>query len=422
MYLSLYNGLLRLASPMIERHLKKRISEGKEDEGRLDERMGEPSRNRPTGEVIWIHAASVGESISVLPLIEVLLAQKSDRNILLTTGSVTSANLMEDRLPSGAIHQFVPIDTKSAVHGFLNHWQPQIAIWTESEIWPNLITETARREIPMMLINARMTEQSFSMWRKTGGLIKRLLRKFDYIHAQSQLAADRLEYLGAKDIEVLGNLKFCSPPLPFNNELYRQMLSQTERRKVWLAASTHKGEEAIVAESHLNLKKSFKNLLTIIVPRHPERADEIASKLGEAGFNVSRRSQRQEITPETDIYLADTMGEMGLFYRIADVVFVGGSLVDKGGQNPLEPARLNSAIMFGPHMSNFNEIATDLMQNQAALQVKDGSELTTATYNLLSEVKIRGALAERADQVVKSGETVLGTLVVEIDKLLSGKD
>jgi len=422
MYLSLYNGLLRLASPMIERHLKKRIAEGKEDEGRMDERMGEPSRNRPVGDVIWIHAASVGESISVLPLIEALLIRNPERNVLLTTGSVTSAHLMEERLPSGAIHQFVPIDTKSAVHGFLDHWRPQLAIWTESEIWPNLITETARRKIPMMLINARMTAQSFSMWRKTGGLIKRLLKKFSYIHAQSQLAADRLEYLGAKDVEVLGNLKFCSPPLPFNNELFRQILSQIERRKVWLAASTHKGEEAIIAETHLNLKKSFKNLLTIIVPRHPERADEITSKLNEAGFNVARRSIRQQITPETDIYLADTMGEMGLFYRIADVVFVGGSLVEKGGQNPLEPARLNCAIMFGPHMSNFSEIATDLLQNQAALQVKDGSELTTATYNLLSEIQVCGTLAKRAGQVVKSGETVLGKLIVEIDEQLSGKD
>ena len=422
MYLSLYNGLLRLASPMIERHLKKRIAEGKEDEGRMDERMGEPSRNRPVGDVIWIHAASVGESISVLPLIEALLIRNPERNVLLTTGSVTSAHLMEERLPSGAIHQFVPIDTKSAVHGFLDHWRPQLAIWTESEIWPNLITETARRKIPMMLINARMTAQSFSMWRKTGGLIKRLLKKFNYIHAQSQLTADRLEYLGAKDVEVLGNLKFCSPPLPFNNELFRQILSQIERRKVWLAASTHKGEEAIIAETHLNLKKSFKNLLTIIVPRHPERADEITSKLNEAGFNVARRSIRQQITPETDIYLADTMGEMGLFYRIADVVFVGGSLVEKGGQNPLEPARLNCAIMFGPHMSNFSEIATDLLQNQAALQVKDGSELTTATYNLLSEIQVCGTLAKRAGQVVKSGETVLGKLIVEIDEQLSGKD
>ncbi len=422
MYLSLYNGLLKLVSPAIHRHLKKRVAEGKEIESRLDERLGEPSRNRPAGELIWMHAASVGESLSVLPLINVLLARNPERTILITTGSVTSARLMEERLPTGALHQFVPIDTKTAVQGFLDHWQPQLAIWVESEIWPNLISETSRRKIPMMLINARITSNSFSMWRKTGGLIKRILRKFDYIHAQSELAADRLEYLGAKDVEVLGNLKFSSPPLPFNNERFRELARQTERRKIWLAASTHKGEEAVAAAAHLSLRQKVKGLLTIIVPRHPDRADEIMDKLLEAGFKVAQRSRRQTIEPDTDIYLADTMGEMGLFYRLADVVFVGGSLVDKGGQNPLEPARLNSAIMFGPYMSNFNEIATDLLQNQAALQVKDGTELVQAAYSLISEVKVRGALASRADEVVKSGEAVLGKLVVEIEKILSGKE
>jgi 3-deoxy-D-manno-octulosonic-acid transferase len=422
MYLAFYNGVMKLALPMIQRHLKKRLDEGKEDPHRFEERMGEASRLRPPGQVVWIHAASVGESISVLPLIQTLLTRDPSRTVLITTGSVTSARLMQDRLPSGAIHQFVPIDTKKAVREFLDHWQPQLAIWTESEIWPNLINETARRDVPMMLINARMTSGTFSMWRKTGGLIKKLIRKFDYIHAQSQLTADRLEYLGAKDIKVLGNLKFCSPPLPYHNQAFRKIQGEIEGRKIWLAASTHKGEEAIVAAAHLAMKDKLKKLLTVIVPRHPERGDEIVDKLKEAGFNVAQRSAGQAITDETDIYIADTIGELGLFYRLIDVVFVGGSLVKKGGQNPLEPARLSCAIIFGPDMTNFNEIATDLLDNEGAVQIRDGSQLATITYNLLSQRKVAGEMSNAADAVVKNGEAILGQIVLQAETMLAGKD
>ncbi|MEH6494794.1 MAG: 3-deoxy-D-manno-octulosonic acid transferase [Pseudomonas marincola] len=400
----------------------KRLDAGKEDPERYEERFGEPSRMRPAGELIWIHAASVGESISALPLIKVLLAGQNDRTVLITTGSVTSAKIMADRLPTGAFHQFVPIDTKEAVNRFLDYWQPQTAIWLESEIWPNLIFETSRRKIPMMLLNARMTSGSFGMWRKTGGLIKKLLKKFDYIHAQSSLTADRLEYFGVKNIETLGNLKFCSPPLPFQKEPFRALKAATDKRKVWLAASTHKGEEAVVAQAHIILKQQIKSLLTVIVPRHPERADEIQEKLTSAGFKVARRSLRQKITDDTDFYLADTIGELGLFYRICDVVFIGGSLADKGGQNPLEAARLSCAIMFGPNMSNFSEIVRDLLENKAALQLKDGTELAKATYVLMTEINVRAELAYNATEVVKTGEALLGHIAKQVENKLVGKD
>ncbi|OUR77488.1 hypothetical protein A9Q83_11090 [Alphaproteobacteria bacterium 46_93_T64] len=422
MYLFFYNGFLSMSSRFIRNHIKKRLEEGKEDPNRYEERFGEPSRMRPAGELIWIHAASVGESVSALPLINALLAHKSDRTVLITTGSVTSAELLADRLPAGAFHQFVPVDTKEAVERFLDYWQPQVAIWLESEIWPNLINETSRRKIPMMLLNARMTSSTFNMWRKTGGFIKKLLKKFDYVHAQSSLTADRLEYLGVKDVETLGNLKFCSPPLPFQKDPFRVLRAATEKRKVWLAASTHKGEEAIVAEAHISIKKQIGSLLTIIVPRHPDRAGEIHEKLASAGFKIARRSLRQKITSDTDVYLADTIGELGLFYRISDVVFIGGSLVDKGGQNPLEAARLSSAIMFGPYMSNFSEIVRDLLENKAALQLKDGTELANATYVLMSEANIRSELAYNASEVVKTGEALLAHIVTQVEDKLAGKD
>lgn len=422
MYLWMYNGLLALSSPFIKSHLKKRLAEGKEDASRFDERFGEPSRLRPVGTLIWIHAASVGEAMSVLPLIKVVLGRNHDSSVLLTTGTITSANLMQEQLPTGAFHQYVPIDSKESVKRFLDYWQPNMAIWMESEIWPNLINQTSKRQIPMLMLNARITENSFNLWRKTGGLIKRLFRKFDYIHAQSDLAAERLKFLGAEEVETLGNLKFCSPPLPFQKEPFRAVKDSFDNRKVWLAASTHKGEEALVAAAHLALKSKIKTLLTVIVPRHPERGDEITSKLIEAGFNVARRSQREKVTPETDIYIADTIGELGIFYRLVDVVFVGGSLVEKGGQNLLEAARLNCAIMHGPNMSNFSEIVDDLKQNNAVIQVNNGSELVTATYSLMTEIRVRSALAANAADVVATGENLLVHLVKEIEERLEGKE
>lgn len=418
MYLPMYNGLLWIASPFIKHHLKKRLEEGKEDASRFDERFGEPSRLRPSGELIWFHAASVGEAVSALPLIKVLLARNSDRSILMTTGTMTSAALMQERLPAGAFHQFVPIDTKSSVTRFLDYWQPQMAIWMESEIWPNLINQTSKRKIPMLMLNARITESSFNLWRKTGGLSKKLLKKFDYIHAQSDLAAERLKYLGAEEVEALGNLKFCSPPLPFQNERFREIKAAVKDRKIWLASSTHKGEEAIVASAHLAMKTGIKNLLTIIVPRHPDRGEEIMVKLQEAGFNVARRSLRQPIQKDTDIYLADTIGELGLFYRLVEVVYMGGSLVQKGGQNVLEAARLNCAIMHGPDMSNFTEIVTDLKNNKGIIQVNNGSDLASVTYRLLSEMRYRTTLAENAMEVVTKGEVLLGHLVKRVEDAL----
>jgi len=418
----MYNGLLWIASPFIKRHLNKRLEEGKEDASRFDERFGEPSRLRPAGELIWFHAASVGEAMSALPLITVLLARNNKRSILMTTGTKTSADLMQERLPAGAFHQFVPIDTKESVTRFLDYWQPQLAIWMESEIWPNLIHQTSQRKIPMLMINARITDASFNLWRKTGGLSKALLKKFKYIHAQSELSAERMKYLGAEEVEALGNLKFCSPPLPFQNERFRELKIAVKNRKVWLASSTHKGEEAIIASAHLALKSKVKNLLTIIVPRHPDRGEEIASKLQEAGFNVAQRSLRQPIEPSTDIYVADTIGELGLFYRLVEVVFMGGSLVQKGGQNLLEAARLECAIMHGPDMSNFVEIVADLQNNSGLIQVKDGSELAAVTYKLLSELRYRATLSENAIEVVTKGDALLGHLVKRIEDTLVETD
>ncbi|GLQ07718.1 3-deoxy-D-manno-octulosonic acid transferase [Sneathiella chinensis] len=421
MYMSLYNGLLALAYPFIKRHMKKRLDNGKEDAARFEERFGEPTRVRPPGPLVWIHAASVGEAVSVLPLIRELVARDRRRSVLLTTGSVTSARLMQDQLPPGALHQFVPIDTKEAVGRFLDYWQPQAAVWMESEIWPNLINQTHRRHIPMLMINARITESSFSMWRKTGGFAKRLLGKFTYIHAQSSIAGERLKYLGAKNVEVLGNLKFCSPPLPFHTEGFRAARAAFEGRRLFLAASTHKGEEGIIAAAHQALKNSVPRLLTVIVPRHPERGDAIIQKLTESGLVVAQRSRGENVTPQTDIYLADTIGELGVFYRLADIVFIGGSLVEKGGQNPLEAARLNCAIMHGPHMSNFAEIAEDLYNEKAALRVNNQGELITATKTLFADINVRSRLSNNAQEVVKKGEALLGHLVRKVEETMTGE-
>lgn len=419
MYMAIYNMALWAVSPLIRRHLEKRLAAGKEDRRRFSEREGEPSRTRPEGELIWIHAASLGESLSSLPLIKGLLANKSERSILVTTGSVTSANLMEERLPAGAFHQFVPVDKKENVRRFLDYWRPDLAIWIESELWPNLITETSRREIPMMMVNGRMTEKTFHLWRKSGGFGKKLISKFDYCHCQNVETEARLNFLGARDVACLGNLKYSADPLPLQKDPYRRMLRAVRNRKAWLAASTHPGEEAYIVEAHRTLKQIIPDLLTIIVPRHPERGDDIVGKVKMAGLSVVQRSKGQFPDINDEIYIADTIGELGLFYNLLDVVFVGGSLVPKGGQNLLEPARMHCAIVHGPHMDNFLDVAADLHAGDAAITVRNVAELTKAIGGLLASTGRRVEMAGNGLFVIRSGDRILDTVLAKIEELLS---
>ena len=356
MMLTLYRIATELGSPIIRLYLKRRIVKGKEDHKRLGERKGKSSTPRPVGTLIWVHAASVGESLSMVPLIEWLLKNDKLLHVLLTTGTVSSAKLMGNRLPRRAFHRYVPIDRINYVRRFLYHWKPDMALWAESEFWPNLILETQNLGIPMILVNGRISPKSFAGWKKARAIIFRLLQNFELCLGQTEEDAERLRLLGAKRYKCLGNLKFAVSPLPADTNELLKLQQHMDGRPCWLAASTHSGEEKIVAYVHTELKKKYKSVLTILAPRHPAREPEITSMLMKQNcLTVAHRSKGDTPSRETDIYLVDTLGELGLFFRLSDIVFMGKSMVPLGGQNPLEALKLGCAVIHGPHMTIFKK-------------------------------------------------------------------
>jgi 3-deoxy-D-manno-octulosonic-acid transferase len=382
MMLAAYRGLTKAAGPLILLALRLRRRRGKEHAVRAGERIGRPGLARPEGRLIWLHAASVGEAISLLRLIERL---QVGYTVLLTTGTVASAELMARRLPDGALHQFVPIDRLAWVRRFLDHWRPDLALWAESEFWPNLLTETARRSVPMILLNGRVSDRSFARWQRLPGLIGPMLAAFVLCLGQTGRDAERLRALGAANAATVGNLKFAAAPLHADPKALAALALQLADRPRWLAASTHEGEELLAGRVHRRLAAEFPTLVSLIAPRHPERGDAIARALTEAGFTVSRRSLGEPIAPATEIYLADSFGEFGLLFRLVPVVWMGKSLIGRGGQNPLEPARLGAAVLFGPHMGNFVDIAERMAQAGAAFRVADEADLATAVRARLAE-------------------------------------
>ncbi|WP_334128670.1 3-deoxy-D-manno-octulosonic acid transferase [Sneathiella sp.] len=418
MALALYNALLTLGGPLLDQHLKARLKRGKEDPKRFPERMGMASRPRPRGTVIWIHAASVGESVSALPLIEGLLAADDDRHVLLTTGTRTSAEIMAGRLPARAFHQYVPLDRKKAVRLFLDHWTPDLAIWMESELWPNLIHETGARRIPMLLVNARITEKSYRSWRRSFGLAGHLLGNFTRCLAQSERSAHYLRALGAPSVDFFGNLKFAAKPLPADPEKLDALTGAIGDRPRWLAASTHRAEEEIILGADRILREERPDLLTLIVPRHPERGAEVATLAARQGLAVRRRAEGALPDAACAVYVADTIGELGLFYRATDIAFIGGSLVPKGGQNPLEAARLDCALLHGPHMSNFAEVMTAFNARSASREVTDAESLAAAVRDYLDNPWICRDMAFRAAAVVTGGQETLERTLKVIEETL----
>jgi 3-deoxy-D-manno-octulosonic-acid transferase len=381
----------------------------------MAERFGHAGLERPGGPLIWIHAASVGEANSVLPLIDLLAGRPVPPAILLTTGTVTSARLMAQRLPAGVLHQFVPVDTPGAVRRFLDHWRPDLALWLESEFWPNLIRETRARGTPMLLINARLSPTSYKRWRRLPGIIRPVLACFSLCLAQSRAEADRLADLGAPDARYGGNLKSAAPPLPADDADLAALQAALGDRPRWLAASTHDGEETIAADCHQRLKPDFPRLLTTIVPRHPERGAAIRDALVARGLSVAQRSTGQMPDSGTDIYLADTLGELGLFYRLNNIAFIGGSLVPHGGQNPLEAARLGCAILHGPQVFNFSETIGELTAAGAAHVVDDGEALKQALADLLREPDVLRQRVASATDAASDGDGILEDILREID-------
>ena len=386
-----YRILTMLIAPLLPLWLFIRRLRGKEDRLRFRERFGIASQPRPPGTLLWLHAASVGESNSVLPFIFKMRAHYPHINLLLTTGTVTSAALMQKRLPKDVIHQYAPIDTPKATDRFIWHWRPDFAFWVESEFWPNLIWTANDFGSFMGVINARMSERSFASWQKRPAMIHDMLSCFNLVFAQSEQDGARLKTLGAKHMSCCGNIKYDAATLPCNEDELIAFKNTIGNRPLWLAASTHPGEELLIAEAHKLLSATRKNLLTIIVPRHPARGSSIATELQTFG-KIALRSKQESITTDTKFYIADTLGELGLFYRASDIVFMGGSLVNHGGQNPLEPAKLSCAVLTGPHTHNFSDIYAEMEKAGVVIRVQNAAGLAAQIDKLLNDAKAREAM------------------------------
>ena len=421
MMLTLYRTATILGAPLIHLYLNQRKARGKEDAARFGERMGTTAAPRPAGPLIWLHAASVGESLSMLPLIEKLLEDRPDCHLLMTTGTVTSAKLMQERLPGRAFHQYIPVDRPSYVRRFLEYWKPDIALWAESEFWPNIITEAQSRGIPMVLVNGRISPKSFAGWQRARSLIKTLLHGFTLCLGQTDADVDRLNKLGSKLTKHLGNLKFAVPALPADEQDLTQLRSEVGDRPIWLAASTHPSEEEIIARVHQNLKADHPGLLTVIVPRHPTRGIEIVERLQPIDVKCAKRSSGEVVNAATDIYIADTMGELGLFFRLTEIAFMGKSLVPLGGQNPLEALRLNCAVLHGPHMMNFQWMSEQMIQQGCSRQIKDEAELTAAVADLLTDASQRQNMIRQGQAFVDQHSQVIDLVASEIEIILDKK-
>ncbi|HYC05206.1 MAG TPA: 3-deoxy-D-manno-octulosonic acid transferase [Azospirillaceae bacterium] len=413
---TLYRGLTHLAGPGVRLLLRRRLRRGKEDAARLGERLGAPGLPRPPGRLVWLHAASVGESLALLPLVDRLLARGAA--VLVTTGTVTSAGLMARRLPKGALHQYVPVDLPGAVGRFLDHWRPDLALWIESEFWPNLLAGVRRRGIPAALVNARLSARSHANWRRAPRTAARLLSAFRLALAQTEETAARLRGLGLADVRCVGNLKYSADPLPADaGELARLALAVGDR-PAWVFSSSHEGEEEVAADVHAALAARLPGLLTVLVPRHPDRADAVAGLLEERALTVARRSLGQVPAPGTDVFLGDTLGELGLFYRLAPLAVVGGSFVPVGGHNPVEPALLGAGVLYGPHMHNFAEMAAELEATGSARRVADASALAAMLAGLLADGGARANMAAAGRAVAERNRQAADRIMEALAPLL----
>ncbi|HEY3846127.1 MAG TPA: 3-deoxy-D-manno-octulosonic acid transferase [Acetobacteraceae bacterium] len=400
----IWAGAARLAAPGLRLMLRLRLARGKELAGRLTERRGIDLFPRPPGRLLWLHAASVGETTSILPVLAPLLAGAPDLTVLFTTGTVTAAALLAQRLEqqqrTRVLHRFVPLDVPGWGGRFLDHWRPDAAAFLESELWPNLLFACHARDIKLMLINARLSPRSFARWRRAPGFARDLLSVFDRVQARSEADAKRLRVLGARRVEAPGDLKFAALPLPFDAAELNRLQALLAGRPVWLAASTHPGEEALAFAAHRKIATRHPDLLTILAPRHPERGAAIAAEAG--SLPTTRRALGDEPPPAQGVWLVDTLGELGLWYRLAPIAFVGRSLVPPGGgQNPLEPARLGCAIAVGPHTGNFQEHVALLRSAGALVEVPDAAALAGFVAAMLAGPAQRRDMGCRAVAVVQ---------------------
>ncbi|HEY2444994.1 MAG TPA: 3-deoxy-D-manno-octulosonic acid transferase [Rhizomicrobium sp.] len=411
-----YRAATSLFLPIGHLALLARARSGKEELPRLSERFGRASRARPAGQLIWIHGASIGECLSVLPLIDKLL-ENPDRRVLVTSGTVTSAALMRQRLPQRAFHQYAPIDAPSPVARFFDHWRPDAALFVDSELWPNLLLSARGRGLRVALINARMSARAYAGWKRAPRSAAGIMGCFDMCLAQNEESEARLRQLGAKDVRMFGNLKADAPPESADPEKLTAMEQAVAGRPILLAASTHPGEDETILPAYDALRSRHPDLLTIIAPRHPDRGAEIAMLCGTR--NALRRSEGFLPRSDTAVYVADTIGELPLLYRIAQFAFVGGSLVGHGGQNPLEAAKLERAVMAGPHTENFTAAYQSILAAQGTGRVHCCAEIVDTADRWLTDRDAARAAGIAAAQAAAALGGALEKTHVAIEAMLA---
>ncbi len=415
MLLNVYKAMMRAGTPLLEAYLKKRESRGKEDPARAHERRGRTKLPRAAGALVWFHAASVGESLSLLSIISRVLETRPGLQVMVTTGTVASARLMADRLPAGAFHQYMPVDHPAWVDTFLAHWHPDFVVWSESEFWPNMLSAIKARGIPAVLMNARMSDSSFRRWKWAKATAADILSAFDLCLAQNAGEAARLEQLGARHVKVAANVKYAAAPLPVDDAKFGAMQAAVAGRTLLLWASTHAGEEKIALDTHVVLRAQFPDLLTIIVPRHAPRGADVLAFAQAQGLGAGMRSNGDAAK---DIYVADTMGELGLFYRLCKFTVIGGSFADIGGHNPIEPGQLGCVIFYGPQMYNFITINEDFQTAQAAIQVADVAELQAKLSAALAAPAGVAAYADNALKLTQDKSVAASGLAAMLDPYL----
>ena len=400
------------ATPVVGPVLRARVRRGREDPDRLGERLGYPSVPRPPGPLCWVHAASLGEARSVEPIIR-RLVDDHGMDVLLTTVTVTSARAMAQALPPRARHQFAPLDRRSAVDRFLDHWRPDCALRVESEIWPETLSALTHRRIPRAIVQARLSARSATRWNWLGGALRQLLDGFDPVIAQTTVDRKRLADLGVAHLQGPFNLKADAGVPEADPASLAALRNDLGQRPLWLAASTHPGEETIALDAHARLSPRWPDLLTILLPRHPDRGNSIESHVRKCGLTVRRRSLGV-LPGDANVYVADTLGETGLFYRLAPVALVGGTLASRGGHNLLEPAQLDCAILHGPDIANVVDVATELKQAGAAIEVLDARTLAGALSHLLEQP----AAAERMTAAAKLVAARASGVTAQVTELL----
>ncbi len=413
-WLTLYQVVTRLLEPAVPSILRGRAKRGKEDPIRIGERFGCPTCPRPSGTLVWLHGVSVGESQSLLPLVSALKAARPEINILVTSGTKTSANLLAKRLPPDVIYQYAPVDVPGAVGRFLDHWHPSVGVLVESELWPNLILKAQARGVKLVLASARITAKSAAGWQRMGSAPHQLLSAFKVLMPQDAETAGRLEKLGGT-IGPFANLKRVGQALAYDPEALKALKASANGRPVILASNTHPGEENLICQAGLGL-----GALLVVAPRHPERGNEVATSLEALGLKICRRSKGETLSHDHQVYLADTLGEMGLLYAWADVAVMGGSFYTGiGGHNPLEPARMGVPVITGPYVFNASDLYGEMLDVVAAIEVADGPELTRSLTGLIAHPHIRQQMTDAAlAYAARQGaalDTVMSALLPLID-------